>query len=82
MRTSFELWNDTTNNLIDEFATVEQALEEVRRRIAVDGQEGARALTLLRLDGEAAEVVVAGDDLIHRAQAIATPAISDSGPNR
>jgi hypothetical protein len=32
MATHFELWNDRTNNLIDKFETIEQALDEVRWR--------------------------------------------------
>ncbi len=47
MTIHFELWNDRTNNLIDEFDTIEQALDEVRWRISERGDDAGRALSLL-----------------------------------
>lgn len=69
MATHFELWNDRTNNLIDEFDTVEQALDEVRWRIAAHGEEVARLLSLLRLDDAGTiEVVINGDELVRQSR--------------
>ncbi len=45
--THFELWNNHTNNLIDEFDTIEQAFDEVRWRISERGDDAGRTLSLL-----------------------------------
>ena len=69
MATHFELWNDRTNNLIDEFDTIEQALDEVRWRISARGDDAGRALSLLRIDAAgAAETVSSGDELVRRSK--------------
>jgi hypothetical protein len=69
MTTHFELWNDRTNNLIDEFDTIEQALDEVRWRISEHGDDAGRVLSLLRLDATGAiETVSSGDELVRRAR--------------
>lgn len=69
MATHFELWNDRTNNLVDEFDTIEQALDEVRWRIGAQGNDAARVLSLLQLDANGAvEVLVSGDALVRRSQ--------------
>ncbi|MDQ2783838.1 MAG: hypothetical protein M3Y58_02415 [Chloroflexota bacterium] len=69
MATHFELWNDRTNNLLDEFDTIEQALDEVRWRISERGDDAGRALSLLQLDGTGAiKTVVNGDELVRRSR--------------
>jgi hypothetical protein len=69
MATHFELWNDRTNNLIDEFDTIEQALNEVRWRINEGGDDAGRALSLLRLDtAGTVEPVSSGDELVRRSR--------------
>lgn len=71
MATHFELWNDRTNNLIDEFDTIEQALAEVQWRISVQDNDAARMLSLLRLDANGAiETVVSGDELVRQSRAM------------
>ena len=69
MATHFELWNDRTNNLIDEFDTMEQALDEVRWRISKRDDDAGHALSLLRLDAAGAvEVIASGDELVRRSR--------------
>jgi hypothetical protein len=69
MATHSELWNDRTNNLIDEFDTIEQALDEVRWRIGARGDDAGRTLSLLRLDAAGVvETVVSGDELVRRSR--------------
>lgn len=69
MTTHFELWNDRTNNLIDEFDTMEQALDEVRWRVSERGDDAGRTLSLLRLDAAGAvEAIASGDELARRSR--------------
>jgi hypothetical protein len=75
MATYFELWDDETNNMIDEFDTVEEVLDEVRWRIAVQGENGARTLSMLqRDDAGAIEAVIHGDELVRRVREMAVTA--------
>lgn len=48
----FQLWNDASNNLIEEFDDEAAALAAVRRRIARRGDDAVRCFSLLRLDAE------------------------------
>lgn len=65
----FELWNDRTNNLIDEFDTIEQALDEVRWRISEHGDDAGRTLSLLRLDtAGTVGTVSSGDERVRRSR--------------
>jgi hypothetical protein len=69
MATHFELWNDRTNNLIDKFETIEQALDEVRWRTSARGGDAGRTLSLLQPDAAGAvESVVSGDELVRRSR--------------
>ncbi len=69
MTTHFELWNDRTNNLINEFDTVAQALDEVRWQIGETGDDAGCMLSLLRLDAVGGvEVVVSADELVCRSR--------------
>jgi hypothetical protein len=72
MTIHFELWNDRTNNLIDEFDTIEQALDEVRWRMAVQGEDASRTLSLLQLSASGdVQTVTSGSELLRRAQQLA-----------
>ncbi len=67
MVTYFELWSDETNNMIDEFDTIEQVFDEVRWRIAVQGEDEAAMLSMLERDNSGAiTTVVHGDELVRR----------------
>ncbi len=69
MATHFELWNDRTTNLIDEFETIEQALDEVRWRTSARGDDAGRTLSLLQPDAAGAvESVLSGDELVRRSR--------------
>jgi len=69
MATFFQLWNDESNNLIDEFDSEVEAFDELRWRLAVGGEEAVRHLSLLRYhDPQTPEAVALGDELLRRAQ--------------
>lgn len=71
MTIHYELWNDRTNNLINEFDTIEQALDEVRRQISEHGEDAGRALSLLRLHAAGiVETISSGDELVRRSRQI------------
>jgi hypothetical protein len=71
----FELWNDETNNMIDEFDTVEQVLNEVRWRIAVQSENEACMLSMLQRDDSGTiQAVVHGDELVRRVRETAVTA--------
>jgi hypothetical protein len=71
----FELWDDETNNMIDEFDTVAQVLDEVRWRIAVQGENEAGTLSMLeRDDSGIIQAVVHGDELVRRVKEMAVTA--------
>jgi len=53
MTAFFQLWNNDTNNLIDECETEAAAAIEVRRRYQMGGEDAIRELALLRFDNPA-----------------------------
>ncbi len=70
--TTFQLWNDDTNNLIDIFPTETAALDEVRWRFAVGGSAAVEELSLVCLDADRTLTVVAfGDELLGHAREMA-----------
>lgn len=76
--TSYQLWNDETRNLIDEFDTEAEALDEVRWRFAVGGEVAANRLSLLRfIAPDASEAIAIGDELLQRARAVAHATAAD-----
>lgn len=65
--TFFQLWNDASHNMIDEFDTEDEALEEVRARCDA-ACEAALNLSLVRYDDPDTPIVVAlGPLLVRRA---------------
>lgn len=61
----FQLWNNDTNNLIDEYETEAAAALEVRRRYRIGGEQAIGALALLRFDNPTTPTVIAmNDDLL------------------
>ena len=73
--TVFELWNDETNNLIDDFDSLEDALDDVRWRITSYGVGATEKLSLLRSEDSGKVTAVAiGEELVRCAQTSATAA--------
>lgn len=73
MATIYELWNDDTNNLVDDYDTLEDAFDEVRWRATTHGEDVAAHLSLLRSDdGRTFVAVAVGDELVRRAQSSVT----------
>ncbi len=71
MATYYQLWNNETNNLVSEFDTEAEALEEVRWRSEGWGEREANDLALLRYEAGSPQqpvAVAAGDDLLQRAK--------------
>jgi hypothetical protein len=65
MTAFFQLWNNDTNNLIDEYETEAAAAIEVRRRYRLGGEQAISELALLRFDNPATPKVIAmHDDLL------------------
>lgn len=65
MKAFFQLWDNDTNNLIDEYETEEAAATEVRRRYRMGGEHAISELALLRFDNPATPKVIAmRDDLL------------------
>ncbi len=65
MAAFFQLWNNDTNNLIDEYETEAAAVIEVRRRYRMGGEQAISELALLRFDNPASPRVIAmHDDLL------------------
>lgn len=61
----FQLWNDETNNIIDEFDTEQAAAEEVAQFYRAGGVRAIHQLSLLRFDAPDRPTVIAmGDDLM------------------
>lgn len=65
MKTIFELWDFETSNLIDAYATEQDALAEVRCAMEMNGRDAVTTWALLRDDREssAKAVVAMGTDL-------------------
>lgn len=78
MTPCWQLWSTDTSNLIDEFDDEADALDEVRWRLAVEGEQATDTLSLLRFDDSATPVAVAqGAELAHRAQLVASRSAAD-----
>jgi hypothetical protein len=61
----FQLWNDETNNIIDEFDSEQDAAEEVSRLYLAGGERAIHRLSLLRFDApDTPKVIAMGDDLM------------------
>lgn len=65
MAAFFQLWNDETNNIIDEFDTERDAAEEVSELYRTGRARAIHQLSLLRFDAPDRPTVIAmGDDLM------------------
>jgi hypothetical protein len=65
MTAFFQLWDNDTNNLIDEYESEAAAATEVRRRYRIGGENALSELALLRFDTPATPKVIAmRDDLL------------------
>ncbi len=65
MAVFFQLWNDETNNIIDEFDTEQDAADEVSRLYFAGGDRAIHLLSLVRFDTPDTPTVIAmGDDLM------------------
>ena len=65
MAAFFQLWNDETNNIIDEYDTERDAAEEVSRLYLAGGSRALHLLSLVRFDSPDTPTVIAmGDDLM------------------
>ncbi|MHB8644510.1 MAG: hypothetical protein ACYDAR_01825 [Thermomicrobiales bacterium] len=65
MAVFFQLWNDETNNIIDEFDTEQDAADEVLHFYLAGGVNAIHRLSLLRFDTpDAPKVIAMGDDLL------------------
>jgi len=65
MAVFFQLWNDETNNIIDEFDTEQDAGAEISRLYLAGGDRAIRLLSRLRFDTPDVPTVIAmGDDLM------------------
>ncbi len=71
----YQLWNDASNNLVEEFDDEAAALAAVRRRIARRGDDAVRSFSLLRLDAAGdVTAVIDGAQLIALAHHAASAA--------
>lgn len=65
MVTTFQVWNNQSNNLIDEFESEADALAEVQWRIERRGEDAAKSLSLVGLDTAGqVEAVIEGENLL------------------
>ena len=65
MTAFFQLWNDETNNIIDEYDTERDAAEEVSRLYLAGGERALHPLSLVQFDSPDTPTVIAmGDDLM------------------
>jgi len=58
---AIELWDERTANLIDDFASEAEALQELRAIILRDGEQAIRAWALDRYDGKP---MIRGSELV------------------
>ncbi len=78
MATYYQLWNDETHNLIDEFDHEADALDEVRWRYTVWGEGAVSHLSLLFYEADKKPVAIAlGDELVQYARDIAAAQVAD-----
>lgn len=80
MAAYYQLWNNETNNLISEFDTEAEALEEVRWRYEGWGEREANGLTLFRYEANSQQpvAVAMGNELLGRArEAAPSRAVAD-----
>lgn len=65
MAAFFQLWNDETNNIIDEYNTERDTADEVSRLYLAGGERAIHLLSLVRFDAPDTPTVIAmGDDLM------------------
>jgi len=68
MRTVFELWDDETNNLIDDYETEQAALADVLDQIETYGRHAVDTWSLLRGCGaDSITMIARGADLVRYA---------------
>lgn len=78
MATYYQLWNDETHNLIDEFNCEADARDEVRWRYMVWGEGAVNHLSLLCYEADKKPVAVAlGDELLRYARDSAAAPVGD-----
>jgi hypothetical protein len=73
----YELWNQSSGNLIGEFGTEDEALAEIRWMIEQSGRDAVASWRLAMGRGDEAgadEPVLIGDDLLDRAMRTQTTA--------
>lgn len=76
MVTVFQVWDQTTNNIVDEYSTEAEALNALSQWQDAEGAESLESLALLRCGERDLEPVAAGPDLVTYLQRHADVAIS------
>ena len=66
---AYELWETTSGNLIDTFATEAEALEEVRATIAEFGRDAVATYSLAHETRRSTKRIAEGNALVERALA-------------
>ena len=62
---TFQVWNSQSNNLIDEFDTEIDALDEIRWRVERRGEDVVQSLALIGLDAaDQLAMVIEGERLL------------------
>ena len=73
MATIFALWETRSGNIINDYATEEEALAVVRETIEQYGLPAVATFSLVRETAQATTLIVEGQDLADRALALAMP---------
>ncbi len=73
MATIFALWETRSGNIINDYATEEEALAVVRETIEQYGVPAVATFSLVRETAQDTTLIVEGQDLADRALALAMP---------
>ena len=73
MATIFALWETRSGNIINDYATEEEALAVVRETIEQYGLPAVATFSLVRETAQDTTLIVEGQDLADRALALAIP---------
>lgn len=73
MATIFALWETRSGNIINDYATEEEALAVVRETIEQYGLSAVATFSLVRETAQDTTLIVEGQDLADRALALAMP---------
>jgi hypothetical protein len=80
MVTTYQLWDNTSNNLIEDYYNEREALDYVEEEIAAYGQEAVSSWALLRDDGMGHVTLIAeGSALASHARRIPEAGIPITG---